>query len=258
MNIDNSFILRFFDDDRSINPESFSGKELGELIISFHEGLKELIDVRYPEIDSNEIKISLVGIEDKSESLLWKSSGEPQVISALNELGVAISKRTYTDLPHNTYKSVKNIFSITKKKKCNAELVERNNRLFIVRPDDTLIKQENVLIKSDMLIYGVLNKIGGDKNRAWVELYDGSRISFPISDLQLVQLRNKVKEPISLKGKATWSASSKHVIYFKINEVIEYNPESVYEGFQEIKKVTTGWDDLNNNADIINFLKGNA
>ena len=258
MQTDNSFILRFFDEDKNISPESFSGKELGELIISFHEGLKELIDVRYPEIDSNTIKISLVGIEDKSESLLWKTSGEKQVTAALLEYGTAILKNTYTDLPHSTYKSVKNIFSITKRKKCNAELVEKNNRLFVVTPKDKLIKQENVLLKSDMLIYGVLNKLGGDKSRAWVELYDGSRISFPVTDEQLILLKVRLKEPVALKGKATWSAISKQVIYFKISEVIDYKPQTVVEGFDAISSIASGWDKFNSNTDIVNFLKGNA
>ena len=257
--IDNNFFtLRFFDDTKNINPFSFNGKELGELIISFHEGLKELIDVKYPEIDSETIQLSLVGIENKSESLLWQSSGEQQVQSALIEYGNAISKQTYTELPHSTYKSVKNIFTLTKNKNCNAELVERNNRLFVIKPSDTLIKQEKVLTKSDMLIYGVLNKIGGDKNRAWVELYDGSRISFPITDEQLVQLRNRLKEPVALKGKATWSVISKQVIYFKLIEVIDYNPDNIYEGFQNLRNLSTGWDSLKNDTDITNFLKGEA
>lgn len=252
------FKLRFFDDNNTITPQSFNGKELGELIVSFYQGLKELIDVRYPEIDSNTINISVIGVENKSESLLWQTSGELQVNEALKEFANAVSGKRYADLPYSTYKTVKNIFSITKKKKCNAELIEKDNRLFIITPHDELIKQQNVLIKSDMLLYGILNKIGGDKPRAWVELYDGSRISFSITDEQLVQLRNRLKEPVAIKGKATWSIISKQVVYFKITEIIDYRPENIIEGFQNLSKLLKGWDSINDNSDIINFLKGKS
>lgn len=256
----NIFTLRFFDEDKTISPESFSAKELGQLIISFYEGLKTLIDVRYPDINSEQLQLSLVTIENQSQSLTWAASGYKEVAEALHDLGNAVTKNTYTDLPTPTYKAVRSIYGITKKKKCSAELVEKGKRLFVVSKDDQLIKQVNVLVKSDMVLYGILNKIGGDKNRAWVELYDDSRISFPISDEQLVVLRSKVKEAIAVQGTATWNTISKRVVYFKIKSVIDYTAGAVSEGFEEIRKLSSGWDSdqTNNNKGITDHLNGEA
>lgn len=252
-----TFNLRFFNEESTINPNSFNAKELGQLIISFYEGLKELLDVRYPEYNTEEFNLSLIQIENKSESLTWAYTSSKEVEDALLEYSNNITKKTYTDLPTPTYKSVRDIHNITKLKRCNAELVQKGNRLFIVTNEDSLIKQENTLIKSDLLIYGILNKIGGDINKAWVECYDGSRISFKITDEQLVKLRTKVKEPIALKGEAKWSAYSQKIVSFKLKEVIDYIPNTIQDGFDNLKKISTGWNDLSND-NIIKFLNGDT
>lgn len=251
------FTLRFFDDNKSISPTSFNAKELGQLIISFYEGIKELIDVRHPHIETKELNISLIDIENKSESLTFSNSGPQSINSALKEYGQFISEKKYADLPKLAYKSVKEIYRLTAKKNCNAELIESKGRLFIVTPNDRLIRQEKLLIKSDLLVYGVLIKLGGEKNRAWVDLYDGSKISFPITDQELVVLRSRLKEPVALSGTATWNTLSKKVVYFKLKEIINFQPSTVAEGFENIKKISSGWNNLTD-KEIINILKDNS
>jgi len=255
-NNNNIFKLRFYENE--VTPESFSAKELGELVISVYNGLKELIDTKYPTIDSKDVRISLVKIENQSESLSFGYSDQAEVLDAVEEFGLSIKEETYTDLPFKTYKAVKTIFDVSKKKKCKAELVSNNKTLFVVTPDNRLVEQEKVLVKSELVLYGELNKIGGDKTQAWVHLYDGSKIKFEINNDQLYKLREKTKEPIGIKGTAKWNTITKKVVSFKLKEVLEYTSGGVSQGFSDIKHISKGWDEINTNQGIINFLKGDA
>lgn len=253
---DNKFTLRFFDNE--ITPRSFSAKELGNFIISLYEGLIELIDVRYPQVNLPDVRLNLVDIENRSESLTFAYSDQPEIGEAIKYYGNAVKSETYTDLPEKTFKSIKAIHSIIKGKTCKAELVQHGERLFVVTPGHKFIDQKNVLIKNNLVLYGELNKIGGDKLRAWVDLYDGSKIAFAINNEQLVLLRPLVKEPICINGEAKWNMLTKKVVSFKLKEIIFYTPFQVKEGFDKIKEVASGWDRLNTDDSIVRFLKGDA
>jgi hypothetical protein len=258
MSDDNNIItLRFFGNE--VTPNSFSAKELGLLIIAFHDGVKDLIDTHYPTIDSDDVRISLVEIENKSQSLKFAISERPEVHAAFVELGESIASATYTDLPQKTFNTVKQIHGVTKRKNCSVELVEKGEQRFLVNPGGILIEQKKVLIKSNMVLYGDLTQLRGNPAKAWVHLYDGSKISFTVNDAQLRILRdNKLNEPIGISGQATWNALSKKVVSFKLAEIIPYKPFNIDEGFSALKNLYTGWDDLNAEADIYSFLNGEA
>ena len=60
---DNIFVLRFYDNE--VTPESFSMKELGQLLISLEEGIKSIIESKYPEVEESDVCLSLVDVENK-------------------------------------------------------------------------------------------------------------------------------------------------------------------------------------------------
>lgn len=254
----NIFTLRFFDNE--VTPHSFNAKELGELVIQFYDGIKDLIDNRFPSINADDVFISLISIKNESESLVFESKGTDEIELVLKDLGIAITKGNPTDLPAKTYKSVKRIHSIAKAKNCCAELVQKGERLFIVEPSNEFIEQQRVLIKSKLVLYGDLIQLRGKaaKNRAWVELYDGSKIAFSITDEQLFDLKDKIKEPVALRGEAKWNTISKKVVSFKLHEILDYSPKSVIKGFNDIYKASSKYWDKLSGKDIINHLKGEA
>src|ERR1043165_1660386 len=91
------FVLRFYDNE--VTPESFTMKELGQLLISLEEGIKSIIESKYPEADADKISLSLVDVENKSESLYIRSSDMEYGNKAFLAWGRSVKEGTYNNLP---------------------------------------------------------------------------------------------------------------------------------------------------------------
>ena len=229
------------------------------LIEYVYDGLKALIEDKYPSVNADEVNISLIDIENTSEKLTFATSGQQEVEDAIRYFGEAVSNNEYTDLPTKAYRAVKLIFREAKGKGCSAELVQKGGRLFVVTPKDNLIEQENVLVRSSINLYGELNQVRANKPRAWLDLHDGSKVSFSLTADQVVQLRGSVKEFVGLRGEARWSTLSNKVVSFRLHDVLTYKPGNAKKGFDDLREISGGfWDSLHTNKDVTNFLKGEA
>lgn len=51
---DHIFILRFYGNE--VTPKSFSAKELGQLLINIEEGIKSVVENKFPELTRKKLK----------------------------------------------------------------------------------------------------------------------------------------------------------------------------------------------------------
>lgn len=250
---DNIFVLRFYDNE--VTPESFSMKELGQLLISLEEGIKSIIESKYPEVEESDICLSLVDVENQSESLYIKSSKSPVGKEAFLYWGHSIQEETYTNLPEKAYNAYKFVYSLTKKKNCKTEFLHENKQVYSISAETLIVKQETVFVKTDSTLYGTINKIGGDKSKAWLDLNDGNRIDFEITKEQAAQLRERLYEPVALKGSVKWNIRTKDVLGFKLYDIVDYQPNKVSEAFSKLRKLSSGfWDKFSNDEEINKHL----
>lgn len=251
---DNIFTLRFWGDNNEINPESFSAKELGSIIIAFEESIRAIIDNSFPSVNQDDVRISLVSIENKSESLAFALDDLPETIQALRVFSKSVQNKTYTSLPDRAYSGLRVIHNTVNNKSCNAELKYKSEKLFTLFPNTELIKPESVNIESDGIIYGELLKIGGDKPRAWLRLDDGTTFSFGLSKEQVENLSPNMYKPLALKGKRKINTVTDNIVGFKLYDIVEYKPFNTYNAIKELRSITNGfWDTLGDNNQINNI-----
>ena len=256
----NIFKLRFYENE--VSPESFTIEELGALLISLGNGVRAIVEANYPEVEHDSARISLVSVKNESESLILATDSETTSKGFL-DFARSIHDNTYTNLPKKAYDSYKSIHDIVQKKQCKAELVYKGETLYVVVPEDNVIKQENVLIDIDTVLYGILIKIGAssaetNKVKAWVELLEGKTIYFNISREDAYQFSdNKLFKTVALKGKVKWNVLTKSTVGFKFYELLNYKPGNVSNGFQRLRDITSGfWDTLGTDDDITNHFNG--
>lgn len=246
------FVLRFYDNE--VTPESFSANELGQLLINLEEGIKSIVESKFPESDKEDVKISLVSVENKSESLSFSANGQESTADAFLYWGKSIKKESYTDLPDKAYKSFVYVHKLVEKKKCRSELIYKNEQIYDFSYESALVKPESVLVKSDLSIYGDLIKIGGENSKAWFKLIDGQNIDFIITREQAEELSPKIYKTIGLKGNAKWNAKTRNIVTFKLYDVIPYKAGNLRKGLEKIKNISSGFWDKLNNEEIDNFL----
>ena len=249
----NIFSLRFFGDD--ITPESFSLKELANIISSFEDGINSIIDEKFPHIESEDINISLIEIENKSESLKFKMSNLPEVSQAVYLYGNSVNDNSYINLPDKAYNSLKIIHSAINKKSCRVELKHNEAVIFQISFDKELIKPESALIKSDGIVYGELVKIGGDKAQAWIKTDNENTIKFSLTKEQAKQFQGNLYSPIAIKGEKVTNINTDILVKFKLYEILNYKPFTSFDAIKKLQSITSGfWDTLNSNEEINTFL----
>jgi hypothetical protein len=252
--LDNIFKFKFYNN--GVTPESFSLKELGNLLINIEDSLKSVIDSNYPEINTDDVNLSLVNIKDESDDLFISTLDSPkETINALKYFSESIQNNSYVNLPFKAYNGVKHITQLVKEKECNAEISYKNESLCTITYNYQLIKPESVILKTDTVLYGELIKIGGDEAKAWIELTNGNKINFKISKDQAIQLCPYLYNSISIKGRASWNPQSDFFTDFKLYDILDYKPGNISNAFKELREATSGvWNNIENNEDINKFL----
>jgi hypothetical protein len=250
----NIFKLRFFEND--VTPESFTLREIGELFIHLEDAIKAIIDNDYPDVNIEDIKLSPVGIENKSESLFVSTNDSPpETFNALESFGDKVKNNTYINLPEKAYKGFKYIYTLTEKKQCKAEVSHKEKEVFTISYSLPIIKPESVIIPVETVLYGEIIKLGGDKDRTWVELTNGNRISFNITREQVIELGHRMHQTVAFRGKAKWNPESNYVTAFTLYEILSYKSGNISKAFEELRKLSgETWNDLKTNEDINKFL----
>lgn len=252
---DNIFKLRFYDN--NISPESFSLKELGTLLINIEDSLKAIIDINYPEINSDDVNLSLISIENSSDDLSISTLDSPPIetIGALKYFTENIQNNSYINMPGKAYSGFKYISQLVKEKQCNADISYKEDKLCTIPFSIDIIKPESIIIKTDTIIYGELKKVGGDDARAWIELTNGNKLSFKITKEQALELCPSLYSIISLKVRADWNPQSDTFTNFKLYDILEYKSGNISNAFKELREATSGvWNKFETNEDINKFI----
>ena len=254
-NTDNRFHVRFHGED--IHPDSFSAKELGNILIKIEDAVKSIVDENYPKSDPDKCIVSLVGLKDKSESLAFRAFGQPDVNDAFSDFGKSFKNDSYIDLPYKAYIGVRHLHSLIQKKKCDLHVVYRRKNLGEISFSENLKKPEDYLIRINTSIFGKLQKIGGKKPRLWIELDNGKTVSLKLTKPQADELKNKLYETISLKGTASWNPLNDALSRFNLTEITNYTFGGALTGINELREIASGvWDNFNNDEEILNHLRG--
>ena len=141
-------------------------------------------------------------------------------------------------------------------KNCKAEF--RVNRTVIcdLSPDIQFQQKERSIIKTDVLVYGVLNSIGGDTPHLKL-VTENQDIFFQVPKETAKELRGFLYETVGIKGEATYDLKTKSILKFKYYNITDYRSGKISEGFSKLREASSGvWDDLvKSNNDINKYLR---
>lgn len=253
---ENEFILRFYGD--GITPESFTIKELSTILEKIDSSYKKLIESKFPEIDlKKEIaEISLISIENKSESLKFKTLGHEQSSKAFVYWSKQMNDKKYQDLPDSVTIGYKPIFDVIKKKNCSLEITHKSEKVCVLEPNSRFEKPKSNYITKNCNIAGELIKIGGDNSRAWIKGFDNEIISFKVSRELARSLSPKLYNILSFRGNVKENILTNKIIEFKLYEVLEYEQGKTKDAIEKIKNISIGyWDKLNSDDEIKKELR---
>ncbi|GAC1302285.1 MAG: hypothetical protein NVSMB24_06660 [Mucilaginibacter sp.] len=255
LNDENIFLLKF--QGEGIHPDSFSAKELGNLLIKIEDSVKSIVEENYPKSDPNKCTISLVSIADESDSNYIRAFGQPDVVPAFLDWGRALNNDSYINLPYKAYTGIKHLYTLVQSKHCNLRVVHKSEAIGTLNYEDILKNPDDALIDINTLIVGELEKIGGSKPKVWVKNNVGKINSVRITKEQAAILKPKLYDTVSLKVAARWDINSDTLSRLKLIDINDYQPGYAFEAIKRLRSVTGGfWDEFKSEEDISTFLRG--
>lgn len=242
--------LRLFGD--GIRPEIFKAREVGVLFASLEEALKQYIAANDKGVDIESLFLSPIGIGNDSLGLKFHPNVTKYFVGAFTAVSSAIASNNISSLPAKSADHVYSIQKIARAKNCSAEF-KRNGEILAEITPNSEIKLSLDIIKTETIIYGSVQKVGGEEPTVWVTIDNGERFVLKVNREQAKDLSHRLYEEVGFRGSAVFAASDHSLIDFKVTEVIaQYNPLQLNNAFKEIRAIVGKyWDTEDDINDIL-------
>lgn len=244
---------------KDIRPDFISAHEIAELMINFEQGLIAQIESMNPDIDKENLIISLVKIDQGSIKLKFSSTLIAVTLTAFTVIANSIKTNNISKLSNKTTDSIIEMIEYTKNKKCITNFVvndEYDKPLVQITPDINITIPKKSKLMSETVIYGKLERIGGVKPKASLRLKDKDHIVCNLSQLLAESLAPFLYKWIGLRGKAVWSSENYKIIDFTVEKKEDYINSNKVECLNKLKKlVGQYWQDIDDTIDEVNQLR---
>jgi len=242
----NDDILELALSGEGITPDNIRASEVGEIIAAYESSLLNIIAKDNPEVNLEEVFISLIQIQANSTHLKFKPKFKDLVFGAALVLNTSLSNHQLDNLPYKTVEELQKIWSFTKKRNCVADFVGVGNIPKAQITADSEIKiSEAFFYQGETKIYAVVERVGGATPRVRLKLDDGSVIYVETNTNTAKTLAQKLYDGVCLKGMAKWRKDDFQIEDFKIEEVVAFEEGGIKESVKQLKEVIGKyWDDI--------------
>ncbi len=256
---ENIDILQLRFEGNGINPEKVKPSQVCDLVINLQNALLATIKKEYPEIDVETVLFSLDGIKHESLGINLKALKEkllPQVYDAVIGsfllIATCVGTNDVSKLSSIAVQSIKKIAAFSKENGCNGQFNHNGKTISTITPTTEIKEIKIPSLKSSVNIYGEIIDVGSNIH---VKLDDGNTVIVDTDKATSKQLAPRLWDYVGLRGIAKWDIETFKITEFKLTEVLDYNPGSISDAFNELKSSgNSGWDNFNNNDDIAKQL----
>lgn len=222
----------------NISPDLLRASDLADLIRDTEELALSQIKVTHPDINKENFILSLVGIREGSVELDYASPQIEIALDAFEDISNAVRTGDYDKLATPAIERIRDIKNFTKRIKCSAEILTNNgsiNSLFVISPETSIELAPD--IQGETTLYGRLIRVGGKNTpAAWLEISDSIIVTCELGIDLAKKLATKLYLWVGLIGIARWSIVDRAILSFRVNEISEYEDQSISESFQWLRE----------------------
>lgn len=240
-----------------IRPDTIRASEAAEMISAYETALLSVISRDNPEINLEEVFISLIEIEDNSAHFRFKPTAKKIVIGAATLVNVAVSSNDIQSLPYKSVESLRSIWSFTNKKNCVAEITSSEEMPTAqIRPENEIKISEEFFYEGETTIYGRIERVGGATPKVRLRVDDEQVLYIDISENTAKKIAHCLYETIGVKGLAKWRKDNFELEDFKIEEVLDFQDQGIVSSISDLKKsIGEYWDDIKDPEDYLQKIR---
>lgn len=224
-----------------VHPETIHSKELAEVIAAFEEMMSAELTRSDKEIDSAGVVVSLVGIEEGSAKLRFRSTYMTAAVLVFSAAAQLIEARRYEELAPKSVESLKTFQKFGRKHNSYAEFrteIDSPEPLARLAPEDAIELEGPEFISGETAIYGRVVRVGGVEPKIWLSV-DGDQVGCDANETLAKKAAVRLYETIGLQGSVRWKADDMSIDSFRALRLLKYEDTSIVDSFGELSNMVS-------------------
>lgn len=219
-----------------LSPDKISSRHIATLIGSFEQMIAAIVARNNPSlnIDESKVTVGLSAVYHGSYRAQFQSQYDKEVRAAYEIATNAIKLQDFGDIPTKSVDAIRRIRNIAREYRTETQFGYQNGQFIELASvsANTHIEVQIPEIEGETTLYGELTSIGGIKPpKASITLLDGKKLTCNVTEREGLrvarQLGRRLYTEIGVKGLARWDLRDMSIIFFRIDEVLDYEPKSI-------------------------------
>lgn len=224
-----------------VRPHLIPAGDLAQLLIAAEQSVLGLAARENPgEADS--LVVGLAAVRDESIGFAFTSNRPESALAAYRELVTLTENRAFRSLPARSLEGLKTLTNFSREHRGVTQFWNGTTaKPLLELPSDFAIEVPSPEYqRGETVIYGKIERVGGVRPRVRLRISEREVISADINEEQSRELGSRMYSHAALRGQATWDAQDGSIVYFRVEEVLHYQPSKVSAAFDELRAVVNG------------------
>lgn len=233
------FTIRLTGDD--VSPSVIAASDLAELIIAVEQSILAILGRDHAE-STETVVLGLTAVQNKSVGLAFTSDKPAEVLSAYEEFVSAARLRDFERLPARSLDGLRTLTRFARSHDGHTQFWNgsTDGPLLDLPPTYAVELPAPDYERGETVLYGKIERVGGVRPRVRLRVSAREIVYADVDEEQSRVLGGRLYSQAALRGQATWDAVTGGVVYFRVDEILEYESGSIIEAFEELALATGG------------------
>lgn len=224
---------------------------MAELIIAAERTILGIARRDNPD-SAESLLVAISEIKDASIGFGLTSNHPQSISNAYRELVSATENRLFRSLPAQSLEGLRTLTQFARERKGHTQFWNGSSGqpLLDLPPDFAIEVPSPEYQRGETTLYGKIERVGGVKPRVRLRVWENEVVYGEISEEQGRVLGSKLYSQTALRGQATWDATDGSVVYFRVDEILNYKPGKASRAFEELKEASQGAFDQIEDVDL--------
>ncbi len=225
--------------------------DLAELLIAAEQTVTAIARREHPDTGEN-LVVGLAEIQDASIGFCFTSNQPEIVAAAYQEFVAAVENRLFRSLPGRSLEALRTLTQFARERKGHTQFWNgtQNGPLLDLPSDYAVQVPQPDYQRGETVVYGKVERVGGVRPRVRLRVSSREVIYGDISEEQSRILGGKLYGDTALRGHATWDAQDGSIVYFRVDEILQYERVPVATAFEELRTAAAGAFDVIEDVDL--------
>ena len=184
--------------------------------------------------------VGLTDVKDASIGFAFTSNYRDVTLSTYEKLIAAVGNRLFRSLPGRSLEGLRTLTRFSREHRGHTQFWNSNvtSPLLDLPPDYAIDVPPPEYQRGETTLYGKVERVGGVRPRVRLRLSRREVVYGDISEEQSRILGSRLYSDTALRGQATWDANDGSIVYFRVEEILDYERGSVAAAFDELRKAS--------------------